>query len=223
MAERIIKVVGEGKTIVAPDMTRLTIKVKKVFDTINEAYNESSRNINTLRYVLEENGMTSNDLTPTRFHVEEHYRNYCDDKDGAIGKVRDGFRMEQDFEIILGIDNGKVSQVVQAIGRELEDVEIGISRDCGHIDHFVKTMLSEAVKNAKDKATLLAKTIDCEIIEVREIDYSCHDYHVITSPYVFHSSDEALCCDETVLETVLDDLSIEDHVVVHCSFDESYT
>ena len=53
MTEKIIKVVGEGETIVTPDITRLGIRITKVFENMDEAYDENDKNYENMLSVIE--------------------------------------------------------------------------------------------------------------------------------------------------------------------------
>ena len=213
MEEKIIKVVGEGRAVITPDITRLNIKISKLFEDIDEAYDENDKNIDNMLWALEQVGVTRDNLTPTLFQVHNHLTDYCDDEDEVIGQVEDGYEVEQGFEVILDTDNDKVSQVIHSICKELDNVEISISHDTTNIKPFVKAMLEDAMNDAKEKAEMLAEITGSKIKEAREIKYACHDFSVKTKPLILHSNEEALHCDEAILNLMIDEISIKDHVV----------
>lgn len=218
MTEKIIKVVGEGEAIVTPDITRLGIRITKVFENTDEAYDENDKNYENMLSVVEKLGLPRENLRPTLFRVKEHLTDYYDDDDEVIGQVQEGFEVIQGFEIILGTDNEQVSQMVQAIGRDVDGVEISISHDTTHIKPFVKLMLEDAMNDAREKAYMLAETMGCEVKETKEIKYACHDFYVKTAPFMINSNEEALHCDEAILNIMINQISIKDHVIVSWLF-----
>ena len=171
------------------------------------------KNIDNILWALEQVGVTRDNLTPTLFQVQNHLTDYCDDEDEVIGQVEDGYEVEQGFEVILDTDNDKVSQVIHSICKELDNVEISISHDTTNIKPFVKAMLEDAMNDAKEKAEMLAEITGSKIKEAREIKYASHDFFVKTKPLILHSNEEALHCDEAILNIMIDEISIKDHVV----------
>ena len=84
MTEKIIKVVGEGETIFTPDITRLGIRITKVFENMDEAYDENDKNYENMLSVIEKLGLPRENLRPTLFRVKEHLTDYYDDDDEVI-------------------------------------------------------------------------------------------------------------------------------------------
>ena len=75
-------------------------------------------------------------------------------------------------------------------------------------------MLERAVKDATEKAKIMAEAAGCKLGSVLNIDYGFHEIHVYSEARNIHSNSEAMACDSSSLDISPDDLGISDNVKV---------
>ena len=75
-------------------------------------------------------------------------------------------------------------------------------------------MLERAVKDAREKANIMAGALSCMLSEVSKINYSHEDIHIYSQARNIHSAAEAKASTAESLEITPDDLVISDDVTV---------
>lgn len=75
-------------------------------------------------------------------------------------------------------------------------------------------MLERAVKDAKEKAEIMAKACGCKLGLVKSIDSSDQEPHIYSQARTLHKPDEAVCSTPESLDITPEDLSASDEVTV---------
>ena len=114
----------------------------------------------------------------------------------------------------MGMDNVLLNNIIKRIGKMLKQAEISIGYTIRDPRPSQLKMLERAVKDAKEKATIMAKACDCKLGLVKEINYSVQELHVYSQARMIHGADEALCCNEESLDITPADLAVSDDVTV---------
>jgi len=104
--------------------------------------------------------------------------------------------------------------LVQAIGRQISDVEITIGYTVKDSRAAQMKMLERAVKDAKQKAEIMAAAADCKLGAVESITYAWKDIEVYSQAREIHSAPEAAVCCSEALDITPDDLAVSDDVTV---------
>lgn len=107
-----------------------------------------------------------------------------------------------------------LNNIIKRIGKMLKQAEISIGYTVRDPRPSQLKMLERAVKDAKEKATIMAKACDCKLGLVKEINYSVQELHVYSQARMIHGADEALCCNEESLDITPEDLAVSDDVTV---------
>ena len=68
--------------------------------------------------------------------------------------------------------------MVRLIGQRLKQAEINIGYTVKDPRPFQLKMLERAVKDAKEKAAIMAKACGCQLGKVKTIDYSVQELHI---------------------------------------------
>ena len=209
-----IHVTGRGAVHVVPDVTRIEISIDRTYKTYEEAYLKAKENTRWICDILEYNGKSGKMAKTTRMDIDEHRVSQYDIHGHHIGYEYDGYDLDQHVRIDLGMDNVLLNKIVRGIGKFVEGAEI-------HIGHTVQDprpaqlrMLEKAVKDAREKAEIMAKALGCELGDVVNIDYGFHEVHVYAEARNIHSNAEAMASTSDSLDITPEDLSVSDNVQV---------
>lgn len=212
--ENIIHVTGRGAVHVVPDVTRLEVSVDRVYKTYEEAYLKAKENSKWICDILEFNGKSGKMAKTTRMDISEHTHSKYDSAGHHIGYVADGYTLDQHVRIDLGIDNVLLNKIVRGIGKFIDSAEINIGYTVQDPRPAQLRMLEKAVKDAKEKAEIMAKALGCELGKVVNIDYGYQEIQVFAEARYIHSNAEATACTSDSLDITPEDLSVSDNVRV---------
>lgn len=209
-----IAVEGNGKIHVVPDVTRLTVTVESVFNDYDAAYKQAKENAQWMGQILEYNHLNKKLAKTIHFDISDHLVDEYDDDDHYIGKIKDGFELIQRFKIDLGIDNVLLNKIIRGIGKFIKGAQINIGYTVLDPRPLQLKMIERAVKDAKEKAEIMAKAAGCILGDVVSINYGRYDIGVYSEARSIHSNEEAKACDTNSLDIEPDDLVMDDNVNV---------
>jgi len=212
--ENTIHVTGRGAVHVVPDVTRLEVSIDRVYETYEEAYLKAKENSKWVVDILEYNGKSGKMAKTTRMDISEHTHSKYDSAGHHIGYVADGYSLDQRVRIDLGIDNVLLNKIVRGIGKFIEGAEIHIGYTVQDPRPAQLRMLEKAVKDAKEKAEIMAKALGCQLGDVININYGYQEVHVYAEARNIHSNAEATACTSDSLDITPEDLSVSDNVQV---------
>lgn len=211
---RTINVTGRGSIHVVPDVTRLEVTIESVFKTYEEAYQQAKENTKWMIQILEYNHKNGNLAKTIRLDITDHTINEYDEDDHYIGQIKDGFDLNQCFKIDLEIDPVLLNKIIRGIGKYIQGAQISIGYTIRDPRPFQLKMLERAVKDASEKALIMAETAGCKLGEVINIYYGHQEIHVYSQARNIHSNKEAIACDSSSLDISPDDLVMSDDVKV---------
>ena len=209
-----INVTGNGRIHVVPDVTRLEVRVESVFESYDVAYQQAKENAKWIKQVLEYNHKNGELAKTIRLDISDHTINEYDDDDHYVGKIKDGFDLDQRFKVDLEIDPVLLNKIVRGVGKFVKDAQISIGYTIRDPRPLQLKMLERAVKDATEKAQIMAKAAGCKLGSVINIQYGFHEIHVYSEARNIHSNSEALACDSNSLDISPDDLAMSDNVKV---------
>ena len=166
--QKTIRVMGTGFVKTAPDTTRLSFEVDSLHDTYEKAYAEAAVGNKNLRDTLEKLDIPKDSLKTTNFSItkETEWRRK-EDKYVFVG-----FKLRQKLAIELPLDSIITSKVMSALGNAWSELEVNISfikKDT----HDIKLQIVEsAVKDAREKAEVIATTLGHKLGGIISADYS---------------------------------------------------
>lgn len=166
--QKTIRVMGTGFVKTAPDTTRLSFEVDSLHDTYEKAYAEAAIGNKNLRETLEMLDIPKDSLKTTNFSItkETEYKR----KEEKFVFV--GFKLHQNLAIELPLDSVITSKVMSALGKAWPELEVNIAfikKDT----HDVKLQILEsAVKDAHEKAEVIATTLGHKLGGIISADYS---------------------------------------------------
>lgn len=214
MNEKLITVTGKGCIHATPDITRLILTLKSLHDTYDDAYAQASDNSAKLNVIMKEASLPTLLPKTILFDIEkktqreyDKYGNYKSDK--FIG-----FELNHKVKIDLNMDTMLLNKVVTSIGKYLKQAEINIEYIVKDPQPFQLKMLERAIKDAKEKASIMAKACGCKLGPVKDINYSVQEIHIYSQARFIHCAEEAIGCNMESLDITPDDLTASDEVTV---------
>lgn len=212
--DNIITVTGRGNIHVLPDVTRIEARIQCVFDTYEIAYQMAEDNLHDIGEVMKECGLSPQLPKTIRFDIDKSYHNEYIDGEYTGKKIFDGYELTQQIKIDLGMDNKLLAKVVRTLGENITDMELTIGYTVKDPRPHQLKMLERAVKDAKEKACIMAMAAGCTLGNVKVIDYSLHEVHFYSQARSIDSPMEAACCNEASLDITPDDLCGGEDVTV---------
>ncbi len=214
MKENIIRVTGNGTIHVVPDVTRIELSLVSIHDSYEDAYKQAKNDTDKLKKIMEELKLDVSLPKTKSLDINKKTSNDYDGNNHYKGQIFLGFELNHNVKIDLGIDNVLLNSFIRLIGKKLKQAEINIGYTVKDPRPTQLKMLERAVKDAKEKATIMAKASGCKLGAVNRIDYSVHELHIYSQARNIHGADEAVCCEESSLNITPDDLAVSDTVTV---------
>lgn len=203
--QKTIRVMGTGFVKIAPDTTRLTFSIDSKYDSYEKAYNEASLGNNGLRDALKKLNIPKESLKTSDFSISKH-------REWISKEVRwlVEYHLNQSLSIELPLDSVLTSKVMSTLGAAWPELEVNISfirKD----SHGAKLQILEsAVKDAREKAGVIAMTLGHKLGGIVSVDYSKRSIDI-----EFHSDAELCeekCYGASPVEYTPDDIEAGDTV-----------
>lgn len=214
MSNGTIKVMGKGSIHVVPDVTRLEVSIDSVFTAYDAAYKQARENAQWMGQILEYNNLNKKLAKTIRFDISDHLIDEYDDDDHYIGKIKDGFDLTQRFKIDLEMDNVLLNKIVRGVGKFIKGAQINIGYTVKDPRPHQLKMIERAVKDAVEKANIMANAANAKLGDVSSITYGDGNVSVYSQARSIHSNEEAMACDSNSLDVEPDDLVMSDTVDV---------
>ncbi|MBR1549751.1 MAG: SIMPL domain-containing protein [Bacteroidales bacterium] len=219
MNESTIQVTGTGSIHVVPDVTRLTVSIKRHFASYKLSFESAKENSAWFVKILEYNHQPGQLAKTVWFDISDHQTPQYDEDGNYLGSVADGYDLNQRVQIDFGIDNVLVNNVVRGIGKFIVGAQINIGYTVRDPRPIQLKMLERAVKDAKEKATIMATAAGRELGNVTNIEYGeLHDsLSVYSQARNIHDNAEASASTASSLDITPEDLVMSDKVNVSWS------
>ena len=201
MEQKTIRVMGVGNVKVAPDTTRLRFSVDSLHKDYETAYAEAAVGNKELRKALEKMRLPKDSLKTSDFSITKE----TEWKRKEEKWVFVGFKLRQTLAIELPLDSVITSKVMAALGVAWPELEVKISfvkKDT----HDVKLQILEsAVKDAREKAEVIANTLGHKLGGIVDVDYSRRHLDISV-----HEQDYVCCIEDSCAEKNAIDYTPED-------------
>ena len=165
--QKTIRVMGTGFVKISPDTTRLTFSIDSKHDSYEKAYNEASIGNKGLRDALEKLNIPKDSLKTSDFSIEKH-------REWISKEVRwlTEYHLNQQLSIELPLDGILTSKVMSALGTAWPELEVNISFISKDSHDAKLQILESAVKDAREKAEVIATTLGHKLGGIVSVDYS---------------------------------------------------
>lgn len=164
-SKNLITVNGHAHLSIAPDVILLELTIDKIFDSYETAYKTAETNIAHLHAQVEKCGLDKSLLKTTNFSIAKSYYSVFGNK-----QKLEGLKLSQNLQIEIEVDNELLTALVHGLGECLSDVELNITYAVKDPQQYKLKMLEYAVKDAKEKAQVMAAAAGCSLGQVESID-----------------------------------------------------
>lgn len=206
--QKTIRVMGTGFVKTAPDTTRLTFEVDSLHDSYEKAYADAAVGNKNLREALKMLDIPKDSLKTTNFSItkETEWRRKEE------RRVFVGFKLRQELAIELPLDSVITSKVMSALGKAWPELEVDISfikKDT----HDVKLQILEsAVKDAREKAEVIAATLGHKLGGIISADYSKRSIDINYHEERLALRDGGFCDKDASIDYTPDDIEAGDTI-----------
>ena len=168
---RTIRVTGKGQIKVRPDMTQITMSLEGLYKDYTETLRLSSQDTETLKDILSGFGFERSDLKTLNFSVDTEYESYKD-RDGSYKQRFTGYRYRHMLKVEFDSDNERLGKILYALANGKVRPEFRISYTVKDPEATKNTLLGKAVKDAREKASVLTEAAGIGLKDIQSIDYS---------------------------------------------------
>ena len=170
---RTISVQGYGEVSVKPDVANINFNLSETNLDFKIAVDELNTKVNSLSKALRKVGVSKSDIHSSNYNVTKEYqRNY---KTGE--KTFLGFKVSHSITIQIDSKTNYVNKVFGAIINSLSDVELNLSFGIKNPEQSKDLMITNAIKDAKKKAEVMAEASELELGEILSINYNTAPVH----------------------------------------------
>ena len=177
---RTIRVTGKGQIKVKPDTTRITLTLEGIHPEYNETLRRSSQDTEQIKDLLSAFGFERSDLKTLRFNVDTEYESYK--QNGAYKQRFVGYKFQHTMKFEFESDNERLGKILYALANCPVKPEFRLSYTISDPEAAKNELLGKAVKDAKEKATVLASAADITLKDIQTIDYSWGEINFEVNP-----------------------------------------
>ena len=187
--------------------------VKKDYD---KAIREASEKSEELQKAFKGCGFQPEDLKTVNFSVDAEYTGYSD-KNGNWKQRFVGYRFNQTLKIEFPLDNELLGRILYALAKSGVKSEFRIQYTVRDVEACRNELLGNAVRDAKEKANVLAEASGVKLGMVMTVDYSFGTVDIYSEPVNFRAMKAEACCEDSGaygMNIVADDIQLDDNVTV---------
>lgn len=210
MSQRTITVRGSAKVSAPPDWVVIS------FDVISQNYEHGkcmeklSKQTESLQKELASVGLEKVSLKTTQFSIDTHFDWV---KDTRVFK---GYKASHEVRVEFPFEKDYLSKVLGVLSCTQSKASYRISFQVKDPEPFRQQAIAGAVKNAKDKAQVLAEAAGVALGEIRQIEYSWSEIHFKSNVRFNEIQDSAL---ESSFDITPEDVGVSDSVTVIYAID----
>ena len=212
---RMIRVTGKGLLRLRPDTTQIGINLSDLCPDYGGALRRSAEDTDRLKSALEPFGFAREDLKTVNFHVDAEYEGY--QEEGVYKQRFVGSRFQHALRVSFPSDNDRLDKVLRALAGSGVSPEIGLSYTVKDTEAAKNALLSKAVTDAAEKASVLARAAGVELGEIETIDYSRAQIDFVARPMnrMMKAEEMDMAAGAMYAPDIQpDDISVEDTVTV---------
>ncbi|MBR5666534.1 MAG: SIMPL domain-containing protein [Lachnospiraceae bacterium] len=213
---REMRVTGRGRVFVKPDRIRLMLTMTDVKKDYDKAIREASEKSEELQKAFKGCGFQPEDLKTVNFSVDAEYTGYSD-KNGNWKQCFVGYRFNQTLKIEFPLDNELLGRILYALAKSGVKSEFRIQYTVKDVEACRNELLGNAVRDAKEKANVLAEASGVKLGMVMTVDYSFGTVDIYSEPVNFRAMKAEACCEDSGaygMNIVADDIQLDDNVTV---------
>ncbi len=164
--ENTITILGEGEVYAKPDLAIADFSVVNEALTVEKAVSDNAEKMNSVIKALKEKGIDDKDVKTTTFYLSPRYEYKQTETEimsyPSSKRVLVGYELTQGIEVKIR-DLSKIGAIIESAtnsgANEVGDLQLKIDKD----DDFKKQARESAIKDAKEKASELAKQVGIKL------------------------------------------------------------
>jgi uncharacterized protein YggE len=211
---RTISVTGQGEIRVAPTICRLVVGVISDGKTAQEAQTANNKAVQAVTTALRTLGILPKDLQTVGFNLHPIYSEASKDSREYVAPQVVGYRASHRVMVtVRELDKvGKViDESVKAGANSADEITYAVEETA----ELRTQALSQAVRQARQKADAIAGAAGLVIAEIRQIQEHYVDFGYYRVPYAY---DKALGVGEAAMPTLPGELTIRAAVGMTCRY-----
>lgn len=166
--ERELKITGEGRLSIEPDIAEITLPVTGESNNYEEALNLLNEKVFLVHQILEKNSIEKSKLKTTNFKVDEKWSEYKKNEN----RVFLGFKASHDLRIELPINNQLISKFLSGLTKSDVGISFSIIFDISDKEIYKNQLIQNAVADAISSAQTIAKAANIKLKEIKNINFS---------------------------------------------------
>lgn len=155
---RTINVSGNGEVNATPDIAYITLGVITEKTTVSEAQSANTAAMNSIIDAIKKAGIASEDIKTSNYNISPKY-NY-EDKTGNSTVV--AYTVSNTLKVTVK-DISKAGSIIDLAVENGANISNGISFGVSDYEKYYNMALADAIKNAKDKAEVIANAINVSL------------------------------------------------------------
>ncbi|MBO4289985.1 MAG: SIMPL domain-containing protein [Lachnospiraceae bacterium] len=168
---RTIKVTGTGTVKLKPDIMRLRLDLNGKEKEYAKTLKRSSDDTEVLRGLFADLGFAKEDLKTLSFSADPVYEGY-EDKQGRWRQRFVGYEYHHRLKLDFPFDNDRLGKILTRLAKAKVDPEFSIGYTVKDPEAAKNQLLAAAVKDAAEKAEILAAAAGVKLLGIQTMDYS---------------------------------------------------
>ncbi|MGI6174368.1 MAG: SIMPL domain-containing protein, partial [Christensenellales bacterium] len=170
MADRVLTVRGTGNVSVKPDLIIIGMTLAAQHRDYAKTMENAASEIESLRAALLSVGFEKDSLKTIDFNVDTAYESEKDAK-GNWKRRFDGYRCIHKLKLEFDLDMERLNDTLTAISSSKAVPEFQINFSIKNQSAVSEQLLREAIRNASEKAAILASAAGVSLGKIQRIDY----------------------------------------------------
>lgn len=216
--KRTLTVKGKGFASTPPDHVQVDIHLSGTKETFEESMNNSSERLERLRKELDKLHFEKKDIKTAAFHIEPEYTYPSTQGDNQERKFT-GFRYQHHLHIEFQNDSELLGKVLQNLVNSGAEPEFSVRFKLKNKTQIQKMILEDAVRDAKDKAQILAKTSGVKLDSIQSIQYEWEKIELYSTTE-FLPQQHMMRSESLVLDWEPEDITNSDTVTIVWELEE---
>ncbi len=190
MSNNLITVTGTAIESAPPDTAEISVTVASKSKDYSETVTAGTEKVKTVISALEKKGFLKQDIKTSNFNISAEYDNVQTDN-GRWERQFSGYKLTHRLHLSFPFDMDKLNDAVNAVvSCKTADPEINISFSVKDKEEINRRLLTAAVKDARNKAEIIASAAGVKLGELCGITYGAPVINTV-SPTMYKMANEA--------------------------------
>lgn len=180
--QRTIKVTGKANLNVSPNQTTIRLELKNVYEEYEITLLKSNEETKDIKEIITSFGIERNNIKTKRFNIETEYTSYKDTY-GDYQKKFVGYKYNHIIEFSFDNDNKLLGNILSELSHKSSVNDIRVYYTIKDKEEAKNKLLKQAVKDAINKAEIIADASNVNLGNIVTVDYSFREFDYRTSPF----------------------------------------